>query len=80
MLGPAGYMVAHVILVSPQSQLDFDLGTPSKFLRVQKYDSNLTPSHLYARCHSFYHFLLRRPLPYLGGQTEPKLLVHLKLL
>ena len=25
MLGPAGYMVvAHVILVSPQSQLDFD--------------------------------------------------------
>ena len=25
-LGPAGYMVAHVILVSPQSQLDLDLG------------------------------------------------------
>ena len=27
------------------------------FLKVQKHDSNLTPSHLFAWCHSFYRFI-----------------------
>ena len=36
MLGTAGYMVvAHVILVSPQSQLDFDLDLNLGLLLVQ---------------------------------------------